>query len=38
MNYRAVNRIWQSATLFLAPPLIVLLVWFRPAMDLYQWR
>ncbi len=37
MNYRAVNRIWQSATLFLAPPLIVLLVWFRPAMDLYQW-
>ncbi len=37
MNYRAVNRIWQSATLFFAPPLIILLVWFRPAMDLYQW-
>lgn len=37
MNYRAVNRFWQSATLFLAPPLIVLLFWFRPAMDLYQW-
>ncbi len=37
MNYRTVNRIWQSATLFLAPPLIVLLVWFKPEMDLYQW-
>ena len=37
MNYRAVNRFWQSATLFLAPPLIVLLIWFKPAMELYQW-
>jgi hypothetical protein len=37
MNYRAVNRIWQSATLFLAPLLAVLLIWFRPQMDLYQW-
>lgn len=37
MNYRTVNRIWQSATLFLAPPLIVLLVWFKPELDLYQW-
>ena len=24
MDYRAINRIWQSATLFVAPPLIVL--------------
>jgi len=37
MNYAAVNRIWQSATLFLAPVLIVLLIWFKPEMDLYQW-
>ena len=37
MNYAAVNRVWQSATLFIAPPLIVLLIWFRPDMDLYQW-
>jgi len=37
MNYHAVNRIWQSATLFLAPPLIVLLIWFKPQMNLYQW-
>jgi hypothetical protein len=37
MNYAAVNRVWQSATLFLAPLLIVLLIWFKPEMDLYQW-
>ncbi len=37
MNYAAVNRVWQSATLFLAPLLIVLLIWFKPDMDLYQW-
>lgn len=37
MNFAAVNRIWQSATLFLAPLLIVLLIWFKPEMDLYQW-
>jgi len=37
MDYRKINRFWQSATLFLAPPLIVLLIWFRPAMDAYQW-
>ncbi len=37
MNYRKINRFWQSATLFLAPPLIVLLVWFRPSMNAYQW-
>ena len=37
MNYPAINRIWQSATLFVAPLLIVLLIWFKPDMDLYQW-
>jgi hypothetical protein len=37
MNYRAVNRIWQSATLFLAPLLVVLLIWFKSAMNPYQW-
>jgi len=37
MNYPAINRIWQSATLFIAPLLIVLLIWFKPEMDLYQW-
>ena len=37
MNYRAVNRIWQSATLFIAPLLVVLLVWYRHDLTLYQW-
>jgi len=37
MNYRAVNRIWQSATLFIAPLLVVLLVWFKSDLSLYQW-
>ena len=37
MNYPAVNRIWQSATLFIAPLLIVLLIWFKPDMNVYQW-
>lgn len=37
MNYRAVNRFWQSATLFIAPPLIVLLIWFKHDMTLIQW-
>jgi hypothetical protein len=37
MDYRKINRFWQSATLFLAPPLIALLVWFRPSMNAYQW-
>jgi hypothetical protein len=32
-----VNRIWQSATLFIAPLLVVLLVWYKPQMHLYQW-
>lgn len=37
MDYHKINRFWQSATLFLAPPLIVLLLWFRPSMGAYQW-
>ncbi len=37
MNYQKINRIWQSATLFLAPILIVLLIWLRPSMNPYQW-
>lgn len=37
MNYQKINRFWQSATLFLAPPLIVLLIWLRPSMNPYQW-
>lgn len=37
MDYRRINRLWQSATLFLAPPLIVLLIWLRPSMDGFQW-
>ncbi|MDX9958198.1 MAG: HXXEE domain-containing protein [Spirochaetia bacterium] len=37
MNYRKINRLWQSATLFLAPPLLVVLLWLRPFMNPYQW-
>ena len=37
MDFRKINRFWQSATLFLAPPLIVLLIWLRPSMNAYQW-
>jgi hypothetical protein len=37
MNYQKINRFWQSSTLFLAPPLIVLLIWLRPSMNPYQW-
>ncbi len=37
MNYQKINRLWQSATLFLAPILIVLLIWLRPTMSQYQW-
>ena len=37
MNYQKINRFWQSATLLLAPPLIILLVWLRPSMNPYQW-
>ena len=37
MNYHKINRFWQSSTLLLAPPLIVLLIWLRPSMNPYQW-
>jgi hypothetical protein len=37
MDYRKINHFWQSATLFMAPPLIVLLIWLRPSMNAYQW-
>ncbi|MCU0294420.1 MAG: HXXEE domain-containing protein [Candidatus Nanopelagicales bacterium] len=37
MDYAKINRLWQSSTLLLAPPLIVLLIWLRPSMDEYQW-
>ena len=37
MNHHRISRLWQSATLFLAPPLLVLLIWLRPSMGMYQW-
>ena len=37
MNYPAVNRVWQSATLFIAPLLVVLLIWYKSDLSLYQW-
>lgn len=37
MDFRPVNRLWQSATLFVAPPLLVLLLWLKPGMEAYQW-
>ena len=37
MNYAAINRVWQSATLFVAPLLVVLLVWYRDDLSFYQW-
>jgi len=37
MDFHPVNRLWQSATLFVAPPLLVLLFWLKPGMEAYQW-
>lgn len=37
MDYAKIDRLWQSATLLIAPPLIVVLIWLRPGMDEYQW-
>ena len=37
MDIRKINRLWQSATLFLAPPILVVLIWLRPSMDAFQW-
>lgn len=35
MDYAKIDRLWQSATLLIAPPLIVVLIWLRPGMDEY---
>ena len=37
MDYAKIDCLWQSATLLIAPPLIVVLIWLRPGMDEYQW-
>jgi hypothetical protein len=37
MDFRPINRLWQSATLFIAPPLLILLFWLKPGMEAYQW-
>lgn len=37
MNFHTINRYWQSSTLFIAPILITVLIWFRPSMEPYQW-
>ena len=36
MNIQKVNRFWQSANLFLAPVLLVILIYYRDSMTLYQ--
>ena len=36
MNIQQVNRFWQSANLFIAPVLLVILIYFRDTMSLYQ--
>ena len=36
MNIQKVNRFWQSANLFIAPVLLVILIYFRDAMTFYQ--
>lgn len=30
MDIHKINRIWQCATLLLAPALVVVLIWFKP--------
>ena len=37
MNFRRINRIWQSATLLLAPVFVVVLIWFKPTLSPFQW-
>jgi hypothetical protein len=37
MNMSKLNHLWQSATLVIAPALLVVLVWLRPVMDPFQW-
>ncbi|MEI6433468.1 MAG: HXXEE domain-containing protein [Bacteroidota bacterium] len=36
MNIQKVNRFWQSANLFIAPVLLVILIYFRDYMTFYQ--
>jgi hypothetical protein len=36
MNIQKVNWFWQSANLFIAPVLLVVLIYFRASMPLYQ--
>ena len=36
MDIKKVNRLWQSANLFIAPALIVILIYFRSSMPFYQ--
>ena len=36
MNIQKVNRFWQSANLFIAPILLVILIYFRDTMTFYQ--
>ncbi|MCX6246571.1 MAG: HXXEE domain-containing protein [Bacteroidetes bacterium] len=36
MNIQKVNRFWQSANLFIAPVLLVILIYFRSSMTFYQ--
>jgi hypothetical protein len=36
MNIQKVNRFWQSANLFIAPVLLVILIYFRNSMSYYQ--
>ena len=36
MNIQKVNRFWQSANLFIAPVLLVILIYYRNSMTLYQ--
>jgi len=36
MNIQKVNRFWQSANLFIAPVLLVILIYYRGSMTFYQ--
>lgn len=36
MNFQKINRFWQSANLFIAPVLLVVLIYFRDSMSYYQ--
>jgi hypothetical protein len=36
MNYQKINRFWQSANLFFAPVILVILIYYRESMSFYQ--